>query len=57
MDARQAWRIFEQTGRVDAYMLYKRLENNRPDEEEAEPFDPVQDGWDRSEGDPRLGGG
>ena len=49
MDHRQAWELFMQTGRIDAYMMYKRLERNvEAEEPEGEgPFDADQDGWNR----------
>ncbi|MBQ6947041.1 MAG: YqzL family protein [Clostridia bacterium] len=42
MNYQQAWNIFEQTGNIDAYLLYKQLkveeERKSSEEQPGEPY-------------------
>lgn len=49
MNYQQAWNIFEQTGNVDAYLLYKQLkseEQKRERSEEVSEDGAPRDGYD-----------
>ena len=49
MDQREAWKLFESTGSVEAYLLYTSLENKKDSGYDAQgQRDPAADWSDRS---------